>query len=217
VKQRWITALSTALGMAMCQLLGACALLTKAEPRVPRYFTPETGVAHALRETPAGSTAIKRLRLGTVRGGSQLRERIMFRSSAHELGYYENWRWTERPEVYLRRALMRVLFEERGLFHVVSGFAPALDVELLAFEFVRAPQAGVRVQVSLTVDNDRVGKLSQTITVEQGIAKTNGDDADAGVGAMAAALEKCVAQIADLVMSNEASGPPRAELAGASH
>jgi cholesterol transport system auxiliary component len=195
-------------------------LLSKAEPRVPRYFTPEddaasgVGERDAVRERPANGAELKRLRLGTVRGGSQLRERIMFRTSAHELGYYDDRRWTERPEVYLRRALVRVLFEERGLFHVVSGYAPALDVELLAFEVVRAPQSKVRVRVAFTLDNDRVGKVSQTITVEQALPSSKGDaDAEAAVGALAVALKRCVDQIADSVMSNHASDSPPAGLA----
>src|SRR4029078_3767284 len=101
-------------------------------------FTPESTAptVHAPRATASNL----RLRLGRVVAGSSCPEQIPYRDSDHELGFYEERRWTERPEVYLRRALARALFEERGATRVVSGFAPTLDVELTAREEIRAPQ-----------------------------------------------------------------------------
>jgi ABC-type uncharacterized transport system auxiliary subunit len=203
------------LRVAVCSLLTGCALLTKAEPRVPRYFTPESGSARIERhESPqARSHPIRRLRLGSVHGGSQLRERIMYRSSAHELGYYDDLRWSERPEVYLRRALERVLFEERGLFRVASGSVPTLDVELVAFEVIRASERNkVLVQVVIALDVERSGKPSRTITIERaiqsaGAGHSGDDDAEAAVGALGAALDACVAQIADVVIAELAVDP----------
>jgi cholesterol transport system auxiliary component len=195
----------TWLGLAACSLLTACALLSKAEPLVPRYFTPENGstastAPRAPVRAPASET--RQLRLGRVMGGSQLRERIMFRDSAHGLGYYEDRRWTERPEAYLRRALARTLFEERGLVRVVSGSAPTLEAELVAFEDILAPEHKARVQVIITLDGDRVGSLQETITVEQPVpGDAQADDADAMIDALAIALGRCVAQIADRVMA----------------
>lgn len=204
------------LQVAVCSLLlTGCALLTKAEPRVPRYFTPESGSAHSDSHGPpqAASPLTPRLRLGSVRGGSQLRERIMYRSSAHELGYYDDLRWSERPEVYLRRALERVLFEERGLFRVASGSAPTLDVELVAFEVIRPPERNkVLVQVVMALDVNHSGKLSRTITIERaiqaaGAGDSRDDDAEAAVGALGTALDACVAQIADVVIAELAVDP----------
>jgi cholesterol transport system auxiliary component len=195
----------TWLGPAACSLLAACALLSKAEPRVPRYFTPEGASRAAVApsmpvQAPASQT--RQLRLGRVRGGSQLREPIMYRDSAHELGFYDDRRWTERPEAYLRRALARVLFEERGLIRVVSGSAPTLDAELVAFEEIRAPEHKARVQVIITLDGDRVGSLQETITVEQPVPRdAKGDDAEVTVNALGLALHQCVAKIADRVMA----------------
>lgn len=194
-----------------CSLLTACALLSKAEPLMPRYFTPEDGSgvsegSGAVR--PAAGLAPKELRLGNVRSGSQLRERLVFRNSSHELGYYEDRRWTERPEAYLRRALARSLFEERGLVRVVSGSAPTLDVELVAFEELRGREHKARVQVIITLDDDRVGSFQQTVTVEQPVrADTKGDDAAATVDALAIALQQCVSQVADHVIAKLASAP----------
>jgi cholesterol transport system auxiliary component len=180
------------------QLLSACALLSKSEPMVPRYFTPEINESSATPVT-AGSEA-RGLRLGAVDSGSQLRERMMYRSAAQELGYYADRRWTERPEAYLRRGLVRVLFEERGFRRVDSGGAPTLDVELVAFEVGRAAQPSVRVQVVIALDDARSGKLSRTITADQPVrASASADDAAADVEALGRALQSCLTQIAELV------------------
>ena len=189
--------------VAASSWLSACALLSKAEPRVPRYFTPESISAAA----PHGvDPQARRVRLGNVSGGAQLRERIVFRDSAHELAYYDDRRWTERPESYLRRALARALFEERGLVRVVLGSAPTLDAELVAFEEVRTPTRTARVQVIITMDDARGGSVQATIQVERPIrAPVASDDAAAVVEALSLALEQCVAQIAVRVV--ESLGP----------
>ncbi|HEX7480886.1 MAG TPA: ABC-type transport auxiliary lipoprotein family protein [Polyangiales bacterium] len=190
------------LGLAACSLLAACALFSKAAPLEPRYFTPEDGATAAVQRVAAqpASSENRQLRLGSVRGSSQLRERIVFRDSAHERGYYEDRRWTERPEAYLRRALARALFEERGLVRVVSGVGPTLEAELVAFEELRAPEHSVRVQVIITLDDDRTASLEETISVEQRVSPNAQDDAEATVAALASALQKCVAQIAERVV-----------------
>jgi cholesterol transport system auxiliary component len=204
--------LCTALLCALASgLLVSCALLSKAEPIVPRYFTPENTERRAA--PPASPLATLRLRLGTVESGAQLRERMMFRSSAQELGYYPERRWTERPEAYLRRGLVRVLFEERGLFQMTSGSAPTLDAELIAFEVRPSPQPKVRVQVVIALDDAHSGKTSRTITVDHAVRSAHTDDnADAEVEAMGNALQSCLTQVADIVVASlqAAPAPPTA-------
>src|SRR6201989_40623 len=95
----------------LASALAGCALLGKNEPLVPRYYTPEyDGDA----PSPFARSDLE-LRLGRVEGWSHVRERMAIRSSNRELFYYEDRHWTERPEIYLRRALSRALFEERGV------------------------------------------------------------------------------------------------------
>ena len=200
-----------ALLVAACSLLAACALLGKAEPRTPHYFTPESDSTVPQATAPQRvQPETRRLRLGSVSGGSQLRERIVFRDSAHELAYYEDRRWTERPEAYLRRALARALFEERGLVRVVLGSAPTLDAELVAFEEIRTPERRAHVQVIVTLDDDRGGSVQATLNIERPIrVAVANDDAAAVVEALSGALEQCVTQIAERVVNNLAfSAPP---------
>jgi cholesterol transport system auxiliary component len=186
--------------------LAGCALLGKNEPVVPRYFTPEyDGDAAA---APARSGV--RLRLGRVEGWSHLRERMVSRNSAREVFFSENRRWTERPEVYLRRALARTLFEERGVVQALSGRAVTLEVELIAFEEVEEPHQA-RLQARLVLRDDRTGLLEETIAVEQPVARSEeADPAPAVVEALSRALHAGVTRIADRVVAKLAEQAPEA-------
>jgi len=178
-------------------VLSDCALLGKNDPLVPRYFTPEFD-GDAPR-APVRSDL--QLRLGRVEGWSHVRERMAARNSARELFYYEDRRWTERPEIYLRRALSRTLFEERGLVASLSGRAVTLDVELIAFEEIEQPHKA-RMQALLVLRDDRIGLLEETITVEQPVGKTEqADQAGAVVDALSQALQAGVTRIADRVVA----------------
>ncbi len=115
--------------------------------------------------------------------------------------YYEDRRWTERPEIYLRRALSRTLFEERGVIASLSGRAVTLDVELIAFEEIEQPHKA-RMQALLVLRDDRMGLLEETITVDQPVAKTEqADQARAVVDALSQALQTGVTRIADRVVA----------------
>jgi cholesterol transport system auxiliary component len=178
-------------------VLSGCALLGKNDPLVPRYFTPELG--GDAPQAPVRSDL--QLRLGRVEGWSHVRERMAVRSSARELFYHEDRRWTERPEIYLRRALSRTFFEERGLVASLSGRAVTLDVELIAFEEIEQPHKA-RMQALLVLRDDRIGLLEETITVEQPVAKTEqADEAQAVVDALSQALQAGVTRIADRVVA----------------
>ena len=179
-------------------LVGAtgCALLGKNEPSVPRYYTPE--YEGDLPESRIRSDL--QLRLGRVQGWSHIRERMALRTSARELQYSEDHHWTERPEIFLRRALSRTLFEERGVTASLSSRAVTLDVELLAFEEIERPHVA-RVQALLVLRDDRIGLLEETITVEQPVAAAGqADQARAVVDALSHALHAVVTRIADRVV-----------------
>lgn len=186
--------------------LAGCALLGKNDPIVPRYFTPECDGDAAAAPVRSGL----RLRLGRVEGWSHLRERMVTRNSAREVFFSENRRWTERPEVYLRRALARTLFEERGVLDALSGRAVTLEVELISFEEIEEPQRA-RMRARLVLRADRTGLLEETITVEEPVAKSEGaDPARAVVDALSQALCAGVARIADRVVAKLAEQAPDA-------
>jgi cholesterol transport system auxiliary component len=197
---------NTLLSLAASLALSGCALLGKSDPLVHRYFTPEyDGGAPAASAHPE-----LQLRLGRIEGWSHLRERMAGRSSAQELFFYEDRRWTERPEIYLRRALARTLFEERGLVEVLSGRAVTLEVELIAFEELE-PQREARMQVRLMLRDDRLALLDETITLQRPVgASGDADEARAVVDALSQVLRAGVTQMADRVVAKLAEQGARA-------
>ncbi len=210
---------------ACAALLEACALFGKSAPLDIRYYSAERApwsgppapvLAAALG--PAGTTpqnaasgpaARATLRLGRVTSGDYLRERIAYRSSARELGYYETRRWTERPEAYLRRALASALFEERSLTRAVSGPAPTLEVELIEFDEQLAPVHAARVRARALLTDQRVSRFEHTFSAEQPV---DGRNFERVASAMAAALDRCVEEISDRVVAELASAAPSANM-----
>ena len=191
--------LAATVTLALCS---ACALMSKSEALSPRYFSPDIGEP-TLRLADKASTsaaAALELRLGQVEASSHLEERIAYRPSEGELGYYDSWRWTEPPQAYLQRALARELFERRGLVHVVSGAAPTLDVQLVSFEELRQGTPAGRVELAFSLSDGRRMLLEQTVRVEQPIAPGAAEDAAPRLTkALSSALEDAVAKVAELV------------------
>lgn len=176
-----------------------CALTSKADALAVRWYTPETNKprltsapASASAEPPPAQAAIE---LGRVTSGINLRERIAYRDAAYEVGYYDDKRWTERPELYVERALARTLFEERGMRRALAGQAPVLDVEVVSFEMLRRKTPVARVQLRVVVHDDRDSLFERTINVERQAEKGE-DDFDAVVHAMAQALDAASDQVA---------------------
>jgi cholesterol transport system auxiliary component len=178
---------------AYLALLPACALLSKSEPFVPRYFSPEAPSAG--RFEPVAPSGLE-LRLGRVNAQASVKASIMRRDSAYEVAYYEERLWTEKPEVYVRRAIARALFDDGGVRHVLSGVATTLDVDVIAFEEVLQPAHVGRVTLDYTLADDREVLLSRRVTVERPIAPSKADDAQAIVAALAGALSAAVDALA---------------------
>lgn len=180
--------------------INACALTSKAEVVDVRYFNPERIEPRIDR---AALTAISQptvpplqLRLGRVSSGPNLRERIAYRSSAYELGYYEDLHWTERPEIYVRRELGRSLFETHGLRRVLTGAAPTLDVELIAFYEVRLRASRVaRIQLKVILYEDEGVLFEDTLTIDRPVTGEKPTIEDV-VAAMAMALDAASEQVA---------------------
>ncbi len=170
--RRDLTTLLASLGaLALCP---SCALLTKSDPLSPRYFTAEV----TTEDPPIAEVSPLELRLGGVTSASHLDERISYRIGVVELGFYADRRWTELPDVYLRRALEQELFGVRGLRRVVVGWAPTLEVELLAFEELIGDPTKARIALSYSLRDEGVWLLQDT---QELIAEVKGaSDGDAG-------------------------------------
>ena len=182
-----------------------CALTSKADLVEIRYFSPEvikprltSGDASSAPAAPAPNDAVE-VRLGRVSSGPNLRERIAFRDDAYELGYYEDKRWTERPETFVRRELGRALYESHGFKRVVGGSAPTIEVEVIAFDDLRL-QTGraARVQLKVIVFEGAGVMFEDTITVDRPVPGDKPKIEDV-VAAMSVALEAASEQIATRV------------------
>lgn len=182
----------------MVLTLAGCALTSKSDPVVLRYFTPEQGMpSDAKGATPPALAPTPPLRLGSVKAATHLKERIAFRDSAFELGYYDELRWTERPEAYVRRALMRGLFENRAARPEIIGIVPTLDVELSAFEELRTPRRAAHVVIAWTLYDGQGVMLQRTLAVERPMdSEAPTADGRAVATAMAEALQEAVAAVA---------------------
>lgn len=176
-------------------LVGCGGIFASSDVKDPRYFAPAAPARHeAASARPDGASAPLKLRIGRVSSGEHLRQRIVYRASDVEVGEYEDLRWTEKPEEYVRRALLRSLFEERGLTQAVGGAVATVDVEVLSFEEVRAgSKRSARVEVSYAVRDDRVVVAANTVRIER---PSSGDDMANVVEAMSSALDEASNEIA---------------------
>ncbi|MDF2697868.1 MAG: hypothetical protein K0S65_6251 [Labilithrix sp.] len=192
-----MTAILRSLALTMALMGCGGALTSKGEALDVRWFNPETvrpRLTSASETAPAG--AGQELELGHVASGINLRERIAYRDAAYEVGFYDDKRWTERPEVYVRRALARTLFEERGMRRALAGQAPVLDVEVLSFEMLRGETPSARIQLRMVVHDDRDAFLEKTLTVDRPMPP--GSKGFEGlVQAMAQALDAAAEEVAN--------------------
>jgi cholesterol transport system auxiliary component len=179
-------------------LLSNCALAGKGDALYPRFFSPEGEGAPSAVAAPAGPPLA--LRLGQVDAASHVEERFAYRLEASELSYYEERRWTEPPERYLRRALERELFQRRGIRRTVSGPGATLDIELTAFEELRTPPARVRLALSFSLHDDRQSQLERHVVVERPLP-SGGQGASARdvTAALSLALSAAVQDVSDQV------------------
>jgi cholesterol transport system auxiliary component len=180
--------------VALLGLLAAgCALTSKGEVLSIRWFDPETARPRITSAAPPPAESRPALELGRVTSGVHLREKIAYRDAAFEVGFYDDRRWTEIPEAFLRRALERELFEERRLARVVSGLAPVLDVELTSLEEVRGSPSKARVTLTFSLRDERRSLLERSLELERPVSEQAGADAAQRLAqALAVALTQAV-------------------------
>ena len=186
-------------------LTSSCSLLSRGAPLGPHYYDPEP--PRRVVATVGSPTCA--LELGDVDANDDLGQSIAFRRSRYEVGYYETRRWSESPDNYLRRALVRALFDEGRCRRVLSGDGPTLDARLVAFEELQGTPRRARVQVRVTLrDGDVISEA--TFAASRPLGGGDGDAAfDEFVEAISQALDEVVARVVALVSSTPAASPDR--------
>jgi cholesterol transport system auxiliary component len=183
-----------------------CALTEKAEVMDVHYFTAETTArpapaASASAAVPGGdgeAVAPPALRLGRISAGAHLGKKVVYRSSSVELGMYDDKRWTERPDEYVRRAMSAALFDAQRASQSLGGAAPTVDLELLAFEEIvekDKPHKG-RVSLRYSLHDEQRVLVSDVVTVEVDAAS---GETDKVVRAISHALAQVSERVAERV------------------
>lgn len=189
--------------LACVLIVGACgcALTSRGEVLSVRYFDPVPPPARVGSASTQAQSSRPALRLGRIRGAPYLHDRIAYRKSEYEVGFYDDREWTERPEEYVRRALVRKLFEERGFERIAGGRAPTLDVDVLAFEELRTSRLhGARVEVRYQIRSEDVVLDEGTVDVHRAAQGERFEDV---VAAISEALDEVTGRIADRVAGLE--------------
>jgi cholesterol transport system auxiliary component len=192
---------------ALALLLGAgCALTSKSDSLNLRYFTPEGAPVRTASSGPRADLHLD-LRLGKVNSASYIKDRIAFRASEYEIGFYDEMRWTEKPESYVRRALVRSLFDEHGIRQLVSGVGLVLDVDLDAFEEMRAPRHAAYVQITWVLHGPLLVVRQRTLTIERPLTATTSEAVAAGLAdALREAIGAMVAEVVTELSRSAAAG-----------
>jgi len=160
-------------------------------PEAPRFFSPPHQVP-----TPAHLTSLT-LVLAPSTSGQHLGDRIMWRRSDVEVGFYDQERWTQPPVRYLDRALSDALFVTSGLRRYERE-SPALAVQLVTFEEVLLPKHEIRVELrALLVDAEGAALLERRFAAKRPVAS---EDAEAMARAFGQALDEAVASLTGEVL-----------------
>ncbi len=188
MSRRWL--------LAGLVVLGGC-LFRAADS--PRFYRPVSATLDATVEDEAAPPAAGgiAIRLRGVRSEPFLRERIVWRVSEVEYGFYEQQRWIDLPAHYVERALRTRLRATPGLRLADDPRAATLHVDVLAFDEVLAPTHAASVALAVKLGDREHGRLlERTFNARMDI----GDGGPASMAnAMGQALDDAVAQVADAV------------------
>ncbi len=171
----------------------------------PRFFDPALPPSSAAPQ-PVGEVVV---RLRKVNATSAVKDRIQWRKSEVETGFYESERWATEPAYVLWTALRRELFEVRGLRSGGPRAPFVLDVELSAFEEVLLPEHKVRVKVTVVLATQEETALR--VQTYEGLRAVESEDAEAMARAMGLALRDVIDALADGVLDSLSTATAAAE------
>jgi ABC-type uncharacterized transport system auxiliary subunit len=185
------------LGWLLLTLCAGCLFHNTSAP--PRFFAPGSAADTVAADDDLAApprTGIP-VRLRPVIGTAFLRERIVWRVSPVEYGQYSERLWSELPATYVQRALAVALRETPGLRLTNDARAPALRVEVVAFDEVLSPAHTATVALATSLwDPDRGGLLDRTFSAT---APIDGDDPAMMATAMGRALDEATTAVAAAV------------------
>jgi ABC-type uncharacterized transport system auxiliary subunit len=172
-----------------------CALTNRGESIPWQYFTPEQASAPSLTSARIETGGARpQVCLGRVSAGTSLGTRIAYREGEHQMGYYEDRRWTEEPTRYVRRALERTLYQEDGYQCDRGAKTPTLEVEVLGFEELRmAGRHEARVNVRAVLRTRERVLFDEDV---EAVDAASGASFDGVVAAFGRALDRAARDLA---------------------
>jgi cholesterol transport system auxiliary component len=133
-------------------MLGCVADSACVSTRPVHYYTLKSLLPPANRSKPDGLILV----VGNIATPEILQDtRIRYRSGSNEAGAYEYNRWTERPGLMVRDALMRALRDSGKYQRVLESGSSANGDYLLRGkleEFDEVDQASIQTRISLRVE-----------------------------------------------------------------
>ncbi len=191
--------------VALLALAAGCLARTTTEPR---FFRPDSTLIRESYESDprvAKAGPLRAVRIRAVDGESFLRERVVWRASGIEYGFYEQRRWHELPASYVDQALRAAFYKSARVRLTDDLRVPTLHVAVTAFDEVLAPAhvAAVEATVSLRDGHGQL-LLERPFAAAMPIA---GDDPATMAAAMGGALDDVAARIADAV-ADAVPAPP---------
>ena len=164
----------------------------------PRYYLIDTDpvIARSAAECPFS------LGIGKIRAPSRYRDRIVYRTSEYDLGFYEYSKWAESPDEMARRAL-RNIADRSGLFRRVdyNEMLPLADLvlegELGSFDQVIAGEKTYAVcEMTLFLLDGKSSALLWSFTaVTEVRQEKDGEFAAAMSAAVKTAIEDALADL----------------------
>ena len=120
--------------------------------RPVHYYTIEPALTPSHQSNPNGPILL----MGNIVTSEALQDgRIRYRSGSNEAGAYEYHRWTERPGMMVRDALMRAL-RDSGKYQRVLESGSSISGDYLLRgkldEFDEVDQASIQTKISLHVE-----------------------------------------------------------------
>jgi ABC-type uncharacterized transport system auxiliary subunit len=179
-----------------CVALLASGCLLSGKTEAPRYYRPALGLPRRAADAKLKDVAI---RVRKVHAAPHLGDRIVWRASAVELGFYESRRWIDGPADVVERAVEEELFGALGMRPASSG-ACTLELELSEFDEVIAPAHEAEVVLGLELVDASGHRLArETLVARKPVA---GDDDPADLArAMGAAVDDVVRQLSERLVA----------------
>lgn len=125
----------------------------------PRYFSAAEALAEELGGAAQDDPRVHLVALRPTRAAGHLRERMVWRNGAGEVGFREDRRWTEPPVELLRRALELAVVGAPGLAAAPGSADQSLAVTLEAFGELRGDGTRAAEVELVAVLSERGGRV----------------------------------------------------------